>query len=558
MTLGLFAAAFTDPALAGWPGLGLAVQAYGKRAIPILRWLRRMSAHAGKQIPVRLVKGAYWDSEIKWAQERGLADYPVLTRKVHTDVSYLACMRLLLSDPAAFYPQFATHNAQSIAAVSITAPGTSAYEFQRLHGMGEALYEEVIGGQLRRRSAASMPPSGRTRTSSPTSCGACSRTAPTRRSSTGWPTRKRPSPTSSRTPSPPSRRRRRRTRACRLLPRPQEIFAPDRINSRGMALDQPTVRATAASPRSTPSSKPSSPQRRWSDGKTMAGGGTPQPVLSPHDRRQRVGTVSFADAAPSRRRSRARAGRRMPGTGSAGRPAPPSSSAPPTSTRRNRVRLMAVMVREAGKTLENALSDVREAIDFLRYYAMEARRLFSGPVSLKGPTGETNLLELRGRGPVRLHLARGTSRWRSSRARWRRRWRPAIRCWPSPPSRRPSSPSSRPSCCTRPACRRPCSACCPGDGKVGAALVKDPRVAGVAFTGSNDAAWAIQSALAERRGAIVPFIAETGGLNAMIADFERAARAGDPRRGALGLRLRRASAARPRASSSCRRRWRSR
>ncbi len=214
MTLGLFAAAFTDPALAGWPGLGLAVQAYGKRAIPILRWLRRMSAHAGKQIPVRLVKGAYWDSEIKWAQERGLSDYPVLTRKVHTDVSYLACMRLLLSDPAAFYPQFATHNAQSIAAVSITAPGTSAYEFQRLHGMGEAIYEEVIGGASSAPSAASMPPSGRTRTSSPIWCGGCSRTAPTPRSSTGWPTRKRRSPTSSRTPLPPSRPRRRRTRAC--------------------------------------------------------------------------------------------------------------------------------------------------------------------------------------------------------------------------------------------------------------------------------------------------------------------------------------------------------
>ena len=144
-TLTLFAAAFCDPALKGWPGLGVVVQAYGKRAIPVLRWLRRLAHAEGKPIPVRLVKGAYWDSEIKWAQERGLADYPVLTRKVHTDLSWLACMRLLLADPAAFVPQFATHNALSIAAVGVVAPSAKAYELQRLHGMGEAIYEEVIG-----------------------------------------------------------------------------------------------------------------------------------------------------------------------------------------------------------------------------------------------------------------------------------------------------------------------------------------------------------------------------------------------------------------------------
>jgi RHH-type proline utilization regulon transcriptional repressor/proline dehydrogenase/delta 1-pyrroline-5-carboxylate dehydrogenase len=140
--LDLFGRAFVDPALAKWTGLGLAVQAYGKRAIPTIRWLRRLSEATGKRIPVRLVKGAYWDSEIKWAQERGLADYPVLTRKVHTDVSYLACMRLILSDAKAFYPQFATHNAHTVAS-AIVAAGQTAFEFQRLHGMGEALYEEV-------------------------------------------------------------------------------------------------------------------------------------------------------------------------------------------------------------------------------------------------------------------------------------------------------------------------------------------------------------------------------------------------------------------------------
>ena len=127
------------------------MQAYGKRAVPTLRWLRRLAEHTGKRIPVRLVKGAYWDSEIKWAQERVLAAYPVFTRKQHTDVSYLACMKLLLSDRKAFYPQFATHNAYSIAATHVAA-GQTKFEFQRLHGMGEPLYDQIVGetGTLKR------------------------------------------------------------------------------------------------------------------------------------------------------------------------------------------------------------------------------------------------------------------------------------------------------------------------------------------------------------------------------------------------------------------------
>ncbi len=145
-TLDLFAGAFLDPALAHWSGLGIAVQAYGRRAIPVLRWLRRLADIGRKRIPVRLVKGAYWDSEIKLAQERGLADYPVLTRKLYTDVSYLASMRLLLSDQDSFYPQFATHNAHTIAS-ALVASGQANFEFQRLYGMGEALYEDVAAHQ---------------------------------------------------------------------------------------------------------------------------------------------------------------------------------------------------------------------------------------------------------------------------------------------------------------------------------------------------------------------------------------------------------------------------
>ena len=135
------------PHLAGWDGLGLAVQAYDKRATAVIDWLAALSRAQQRRIPVRLVKGAYWDTEIKRAQEQGLAGYPVFTRKVSTDVSYLACARALLAEPRAFFPMFATHNAHTLAAVHALAGKRSDYEFQRLHGMGEELYDQVIGPQ---------------------------------------------------------------------------------------------------------------------------------------------------------------------------------------------------------------------------------------------------------------------------------------------------------------------------------------------------------------------------------------------------------------------------
>jgi RHH-type proline utilization regulon transcriptional repressor/proline dehydrogenase/delta 1-pyrroline-5-carboxylate dehydrogenase len=514
LTLGLFAAAFSDPALAGWPGLGLAVQAYGKRAIPTLRWLRRLAAHAGKLIPVRLVKGAYWDSEIKWAQERGLADYPVLTRKVHTDLSYLACMRLLLSDPAAFYPQFATHNAQSIAAVAITAPGTGAYEYQRLHGMGEAVYEEVIGPSM----------NAECRIYAPVGPHADLVAYLVRRllengANTSFVNRlaDEEAPVADIVKDPVATVEAEKEAGARIetLRRPQEIFAPERVNSRGMALDQPTVRAglIADIDAELETQHAAVPLV----GGKAAASGAPQQVLSPHDRRCRVGTVTFADVAAidtalTRVLAAAHAWDRL---GGPARAAILERGADLYEA--NRVRLMAVMVREAGKTLENALGDVREAIDFLRYYAMEARRLFSEPVSLKGPTGETNFIELRGRGPFAC-----ISPWNFPLAIFTGQVAAALAAGnpvlAKPAEQTPIVAFLATRLLHEAGVPPDVLSLLPGDGRVGAALVKDPRVAGVAFTGSNAAAWSIQSALAERRAAMVPFVAETGGLNAMIAD----------------------------------------
>ncbi|MGZ5011817.1 MAG: bifunctional proline dehydrogenase/L-glutamate gamma-semialdehyde dehydrogenase PutA, partial [Methylobacter sp.] len=144
MSLDVFAAVFNHPDLDGWPGLGIAVQAYQKRALPVIRWLAKLAEGRHRKIPLRLVKGAYWDSEIKRAQENGLADYPVFTRKSVTDLSYLACAQIIMSKPDAFYPQFASHNAHTVAAIHQLGQQHPGYEFQRLHGMGESLYREII------------------------------------------------------------------------------------------------------------------------------------------------------------------------------------------------------------------------------------------------------------------------------------------------------------------------------------------------------------------------------------------------------------------------------
>ena len=177
LSLAMLEPLFTDPALSGWNGLGLAVQAYSKRALPLIDWLAGVAEATGRRIPVRLVKGAYWDSEIKWAQEAGLASYPVFTRKVNTDVAYLAAARALLARPDCFYPQFATHNAHTIAAIAELA-GSQPYEFQRLYGMGQALHREVVHPEALGKPCRIYAPVGGHRTCSPISCGGCWRTAP--------------------------------------------------------------------------------------------------------------------------------------------------------------------------------------------------------------------------------------------------------------------------------------------------------------------------------------------------------------------------------------------
>ena len=514
-TLHHFAVLFTDPALDGWNGLGLAVQAYGKRAVPVLRWLRRLSERTGKRIPVRLVKGAYWDSEIKWAQERALADYPVFTRKLNTDVSYLACVRLLLSDPKAFYPQIATHNAHALAAAHV-AGGPAVFEFQRLHGMGEALYEGVIGdGGIGRPCRIYAPVGGHEEL-----LAYLVRRLLENGANTSFVNRladaEAPVAEIIRDPVEIAERERAANAApTRVIPGPREIYLP-RKSASGLALTEAGVRtellgAMAAALDETFDVGP------IIAGQTTAGGNSASLLTCPHDRRERIGTVRIttpvqADTAID---SATKAQHAWNAQGGLARAQILEAAA--DLFERDRAKLMAVIVREAGKTLEGALGDVREAVDYLRYYASEARRLFGAPVQLPGPTGERNTLTLNGRGVVAC-----ISPWNFPLAIFTGQVAAALAAGNAvlakPAEQTPITAFLATRLLHEAGVPKDVLHLLTGSGRLGEALIKDVRVRGVSFTGSNDTAWIIQRALAERREAIVPFIAETGGINAMIAD----------------------------------------
>lgn len=511
----LFGDTFVSSQLEGWHGLGIAVQAYGKRAIPMLRWLRRLSEQTGKRIPVRLVKGAYWDSEIKWAQERGLEDYPVFSRKLHTDVSYLAAMRLLISDPVAFYPQFATHNAHTIAAAAV-AGGAVEFEYQRLHGMGEALYEQVVGeGKFNRACRVYAPVGGHEEL-----LGYLVRRLLENGANTSFVNRlgDDETPISEIIADPVEIADREFSSGERpkLIARPRDIFLPERKNSAGLALTEIGVRETLQTEIAKVLKTPFA-AGPIINGVVTAGGDAAGIVASPHDHRDRIGTVRLAtpqhleDAIASAKTTAPL----WEKTDAAERARILEVAA--DLFERDRAVLMAALIREAGKTIEAAQAELREAVDYLRYYAVEARRLFSDPVVLRGPTGEENTLTLRGRGvfgcisPWNFPIAIFTGQVAAALAAGN-----AVIAKPAEQS--PISGFLAVRLLHEAGVPREVLQLVTGGGKLGEAMVKDARIQGVAFTGSNETAWAIQRGLSDRRSAIVPFIAETGGINAMIAD----------------------------------------
>ncbi len=510
MSLAILEAVAAAPALSGWDGLGLAIQAYGKRARGLVDWAEDLGARTGRRLGVRLVKGAYWDTEIKHAQEQGVDGFPLFTRKAATDVCYLACARAMLL-AAHVAPAFASHNALTVATIAHWAGPRRDFEFQRLHGMGAGLYERMVaeegyrcrlyapvGGHhdllayLVRRLLENGANSSFVHQLADNSLSDDELLAD-------------PVQTLAQSGAGPHPG----------IAQPSALFAPDRRNSRGLDLGDPaTLAGTAAA------------VGRLLDGQFRAspliGGrasrrGTIGIVRAPFDLAREVGeVVEAADADVDE------------ALAVTTRAAPPWAATPVEARaaaldrladrlEEDRTTLLALLQAEAGKTLPDALAEVREAVDFCRYYAVEARRLFVDR-ALPGPTGEENVHRWSGRGvwatiapwnfPLAIFLGQTAAALVAGNA---------VIAKPAPQT--PLVAARAVAHAHAAGIPDEALALLPGGASVGARLVGDRRVQGVAFTGSTATARRIaRQLLADEDRPLVPLIAETGGINAMIVD----------------------------------------
>ena len=519
LSLEVFARVRRDASLRGWEGLGIAVQAYQKRALAVIDWLVALHADVGLRIPVRLVKGAYWDTEIKRAQVQGLEGYPVFTRKAHTDVSYLACAHRMLAATAsdkALYPMFATHNAHTAAAIveraSELALSRSEFEFQRLHGMGEPMYEAIVPDDKLGIACRVYAPVGSHQDLLPYLV----RRLLENGANTSFVNRIADAaiPVEDIVADPVSRVRASAGAPNPALPLPRDLFAPARVNSRGVSLaDQQAMAALddAFAARA---------DTRWSATPLIGGvrmAGAPREVVDPADLGRAIGTVVDADQAQVEL-AFARASAAQPAwdaLGGTSRAAVLDRAADLIEGHRNE--LVVLLAREAGKTRADAIGEVREAADFCRYYAQLAREHFARPLPLPSPTGESNELALHGRGvfvcisPWNFPLAIYVGQIAAALA--------AGNTVLAKPAEQAPLIAFRAAQLLLDAGVPPDAlALLPGPGEtIGAVLVANAHTAGVAFTGSTSVARTIAGLLAAR-DAIAPLIAETGGQNALIMD----------------------------------------
>ncbi|MDG2523754.1 bifunctional proline dehydrogenase/L-glutamate gamma-semialdehyde dehydrogenase PutA [Stenotrophomonas sp. HITSZ_GD] len=514
LSLDIIERVFGDASLAGWEGFGVVVQAYQKRTPYTIDYLADLARRSGRRMQVRLVKGAYWDAEVKRAQLDGLPGYPVFTRKQNTDVSYLACAKRLFGHADAIYPMFATHNAHTIAAIRTLGQGRT-YEHQKLHGMGDDLYAEVVPADRLGLPCRVYAPVGSHEDLLPYLV----RRLLENGANSSFVNRitdekvaiedliRDPVEAVSSFASIPHPK----------IPLPADLLRSqnqNRKNSMGanLANDQ-DLRQLAE--------QLNAAVKPWKAGPLVPGAVVSTAALevtSPADRRQVVGQWQPADAAVVDK-ALANAVAAMPAwnrTPAASRATILEHAADLLEARMPE--FMALCVKEAGKTLPDAVAEVREAVDFLRYYAGQARAQFGAPERLPGPTGESNELQLHGRGvfvcispwnfPLAIFLGQVTAALAAGNS--------VI-----------AKPAEQTNLIGYYAVKLLHEAgvpeavlqFLPGDGAtVGAALTKDPRVAGVAFTGSTETARAINRTMAARDAAIGVLIAETGGQNAFIAD----------------------------------------
>ncbi len=512
LSLDVFDVLARDPELKNFPGLGIVVQAYGKRAMPLLDWLVALAGETRRKFPVRLVKGAYWDAEIKHAQTHGYAGFPIFTRKPSTDLSYLVCAQRILQNPDRLAGQFATHNAHTVSAVMEMAEKDSTFEFQRLHGMGATLYEAVQD---------SYPEFPSLRTYAPVGAhddllaylvrrllenGANSSFVNRFLDEALAPTELVRDPVTvvhGTTPHPHP-----------AIALPSNIFAPQRKNSMGVDLSDNAQIERLQSALETSRTQEYHVTPLTVENVTAA---RIRPVINPANQNDVLGDCIDCDVTEIDAVFRSALKHQAEWDVRGGHARAMLIEAFADSLEQEREHFVAILSREAGKTLPDAIDEIREAIDFCRYYAVQSRDKFGVATKLPGPTGESNALSLHGRGvfvcispwnfPLAIFLGQVT----------------AALCAGNTVIAKPAEETpivAYEAIRLLHTCGVPVGVCqlVLGDGAIGEALVKHAQTSGVAFTGGTDTAHRINRSMAESVGPIAPLIAETGGQNAMVVD----------------------------------------
>lgn len=521
LQLDIFAAVYNEPALQGWNGLGLAVQAYLKMAPAALDYLQDLASQQGRRIPVRLVKGAYWDSEIKHAQVEGLDAYPVFSRKANTDVSYIACAQKLLQARQAFYPQFATHNAHTIAAITQLAGERLDFEFQRLHGMGEDLYAAVRATTGMHSACRVYAPVGSHEDLLPYLV----RRLLENGANTSFVNRvvDEALPVSAVVEDPIATVMAYTSKVNPRISLPEDIYGQSRKNSRGKNLASELVceKLAAEIMRETESDWLAEPLLGKLSGNLFKHNATEDDwkiVSNPAAHSVAVGKVREASKAEVEHALKVatESSQAWQWTAVDARAACLDKAA--DLLEQQLPEFMAICAREAGKTPHDSISEIREAVDFCRYYADQARTNFSTPVKLPGPTGESNHLSLHGRGvfvcispwnfPLAIFLGQVAAALVTGNT-----------VIAKPAEQTPLIAYRMTKLLHQAGVPREALQLLPGDGAgVGSQLTADPRVAGVCFTGSTETARLIARSLLDRDAPLATLIAETGGQNVMLVD----------------------------------------
>jgi RHH-type proline utilization regulon transcriptional repressor/proline dehydrogenase/delta 1-pyrroline-5-carboxylate dehydrogenase len=512
LSLNVFEQVLADDELRDWDGLGLALQAYQRRAFAAIDWLADRARQTGHRLPIRLVKGAYWDTEVKIAQMEGLPGYPVFTRKASTDLSFLACAKKLLSMPDQFYPQFATHNAHTIATIAELARGGQDFEYQRLHGMGQELYDEVLDSTDYQAHCRVYAPVGDHKDLLPYLV----RRLLENGANTSFVNRivDESLPPEEVVNDPLEQLEALEQLPHPRIPAPQAIFGDQRKNSRGINFaQQPALDDLKAAMERFAGNQ-------WSAGPLGRGSralAESQRLTMPSDVARSPGQVSWTDPAciDGVVEGLSRAQREWDRRGAGERAAILDTLADLLED--HRAELMTLCSLEAGKSLRDGIAEVREAADFCRYYAAVARDTLAEPEVFVGPTGEHNEMRMHGRGVVLC-----ISPWNFPLAIFLGQISAALvtgnAVIAKPAEQTPLIAYRAVQLAYEAGVPDEVLALLPGGADLGARLTRDPRLAGVVFTGSTETARRINLSLAERQGPLPMLIAETGGQNAMIVD----------------------------------------